>query len=230
MAAGTLETLLHAPLFSEELGISLARGTDDQLFRWFLASLLFGARMLGAIAARTYCAFERHGLTSPQAIRRAGFDVLVDPVMREGGYRRYDQVKSSQILKDCTELLEEYGGSLRRVHALARDPGDLEARLDAFYGVGPVTVNIFLRELRPWWAKADPAPLPTVLDEASRLALPLEHFPRKSLEFARLESGLLHLRLNRARKHPSKGPGPVLWAPSEPNELKSSHLETRMAP
>ncbi len=30
-------------LYSEELGIDLARGTDAVYFRWFLASLLFGA-------------------------------------------------------------------------------------------------------------------------------------------------------------------------------------------
>jgi hypothetical protein len=31
-----------------------------------------------------------------------------------------------------------------------------------FYGVGEVTANIFLRELRPYWKKADPEPLPIV--------------------------------------------------------------------
>ena len=31
---------------------------------------------------------------------------------------------------------------------------DLEQTLLAFYGIGPVTMNIFLRELRPFWTKA----------------------------------------------------------------------------
>src|ERR1035441_3962462 len=32
----------------------------------------------------------------------------------------------------------------------------VEEKLLAFYGVGPVTLNIFLREMRPFWTKADP--------------------------------------------------------------------------
>ena len=37
--------LEQSALYSEELGIDLARGTDAAYFRWFLASLLFGARI-----------------------------------------------------------------------------------------------------------------------------------------------------------------------------------------
>jgi endonuclease III len=79
--------------------------------------------------------------------------------MREGGYVRYDGRKSTQVLRDCERLLTDYRGSLRRLHDAARDARDLEAMLLTFYGVGPVTVNIFLRELRPYWGKADPEPL-----------------------------------------------------------------------
>jgi hypothetical protein len=131
-------------------------------------------------------------------ILAAGWDFLVNPVMREGGYVRYDGRKSEQILRDCRTLLAEYGGRLSRLHAVARDPADLEARLDAFYGVGPVTVNIFLRELRPFWAKADPAPLPAVLALARRLGVALGR-RRKTLRFARIESGLIR-RAGRERR------------------------------
>jgi protease I len=37
--------------------------------------------------------------------------------MREGGYIRYDGRKSDQLLQDCRELLEDYQGSLKRLHA-----------------------------------------------------------------------------------------------------------------
>lgn len=76
--------------------------------------------------------------------------------MREGGYVRYDFSKSRQILRDCQTLVDMYEGSPWRVHEMARDALDLEARLRAFHGVGPVTANIVLRELRPFWPKADP--------------------------------------------------------------------------
>lgn len=181
-------------LYSEELGIDLASGTDAACFHWFLASLLFGARISETTAKNTYRSFVRHGLTSPQKIVAAGWDFLVYPVMREGGYVRYDGRKSTQVLRDCETLIAEYGGSLRRLHEAARDARDLEERLLAFYGVGPVTANIFLRELRPFWRKADPDPLPAVTALAKRLSIDLARYQRKSLVFARVEAGLIRRR------------------------------------
>ena len=189
--------MLRAPLYSEELGLDLASGNERDLFLWFLASLLFGQRISETIARHTFEAFRRHGLTSPQAILAAGWDYLVSPVMREGGYVRYDESKSRKILRACRTLLEEYGGQVGQVHAAARDARDLEARLLGFYGVGPVTVNIFLRELRPFWPKADPAPLPLVRALARRLCVPLHRYPRNSLHFVRLEAALIRLRHQR---------------------------------
>jgi hypothetical protein len=95
----------------------------------------------------------RHGLKTPKKIIAAGWDFLVYPVMREGGYVRYDGRKSTQILRDCEKLTADYGGSLIRLHEAARDACDLEQRLLAFYGIGPVTMNIFVRELRPFWER-----------------------------------------------------------------------------
>lgn len=189
-----LAQLEHSRLYSEELGIDLAAGDDEQYFRWFLASLLFGGRIGETIARRTYQAFCRHRLTAPRSILAAGWEFLVDPIMREGGYVRYDFSKSDQILRDCQMLADDYGGSLWRVHAAARDAADLEARLLAFYGVGPVTANIFLRELRPFWPKADPAPLPVVAALAASLGIDLAQYGRQTLAFARIEAGLIRLR------------------------------------
>jgi hypothetical protein len=183
-----------SPLYSEELDIDLSRGTDEAYFRWFLASLLFGARINETIAKNTYRAFVRHGLTTPRRIVGAGWDFLVDPVMREGGYVRYDGRKSAQILRDCERLVTDYLGSLRRLRDTARDARELETALLSFYGVGPVTVNIFLRELRPYWGNADPEPLPIVKKLAKKLKLNLASYPRKSLVFARVEAGLIRRR------------------------------------
>ena len=181
-------------LYSEELGIDLAQGTDAAYFRWFLASLLFGARITETIAKNTYRSFVRHGLTSPRRIVAAGWDFLVNPIMREGGYVRYDGRKSTQVLRDCERLLADYDGSLHRLHDAASDARELEATLLTFYGVGPVTVNIFLRELRPYWGKANPEPLPIVMKLAKKLKFDLARYPRKSLAFARVEAGLIRRR------------------------------------
>jgi hypothetical protein len=193
------DELKRSRLYAEELGIDLTSRTEQAYFRWFLASLLFGGRISETIARRTYRSFCRHGLTTPRRIIAAGWDFLLNPVMREGGYVRYDGRKSEQILRDCQTLLDQYGGKLSRLHDVARNSRDLEQRLDAFYGVGPITTNIFLRELRPFWPKADPAPLPVVLATARRARVPLQRFNRKTMEFARLEAGLIHLAHRRRR-------------------------------
>jgi hypothetical protein len=187
----------RSPLYSEELGIDLASRSDAAYFRWFLASLLFCARISETTAKNTYRSFVRHGLTDPRRILKAGWDFLVYPVMREGGYVRYDGRKSTQVLRDCEALVAGYGGRLSRLHERARDARDLEEKLLAFYGVGPVTMNIFLRELRPFWSKSDPEPLPIVRRLARRLSIDLGRYRRKSLAFARVEAGLIRRRRQR---------------------------------
>lgn len=125
--------------------------------------------------------------------------------MREGGYVRYDGSKSRQILQDCEKLIREYGGSLRRLHEASKDPRDLERRLLEFYGVGPVTTQIFLRELRPFWKRADPQPVAPVIERARRARLPLSSRSRKSVAFARLEAQVIRELGHRgSRRRPSK--------------------------
>lgn len=189
-----IQELRKSPLYSEELGIDLTAGDDGEYCKWFLASILFGARISATIAKNTYQALVRYKLLSPQAILNTGLDFLINPVMREGGYVRYDGRKSTQLLRDSEQLLRNYNGSLARLHEEAADSRDLERRLTAFFGVGPVTANIFLRELRPFWAKADPPPLPAVMTTAERYGIDLSRMQRKSLAFARIEAGLLRLR------------------------------------
>lgn len=190
----TEAVLRRSPLYSEELDIDLARNRDSELFKWFLASILFGHRISETIAKNTYRAFARHGLLTPHKILAAGWDYLVNPIMREGGFVRYDGKTSTQVLRDCEWLLAEYGGSLRKLHERASDSADLESRLMAFYGIGPVTVNVFLRELRPFWKKSDPAPLPVVHRLARRLRIDLDRYDRKRIAFARIEAGLIRMR------------------------------------
>lgn len=187
-------SLKRSPLYSEELGIDIKQRDDREYFKWFLASLLFGARITQSIAKNTYRAFERHHLLEPEKILEAGWDFLVDPIMREGGYVRYDGRKSTQILTDCKKLMDEYQGSLERLHRVAEDSKDLEDRLTAFYGIGPTTANIFLRELRPYWKKAAPQPLPIVRALAREHNIDLGQYALKSITFARIEAGLIRLR------------------------------------
>lgn len=194
------ENIENSLLYSEELGIELGLNDDPELFKWFLASLLFGGRISETIAKKTYYAFSRYGLLTPHMILNAGWEFLVNPIMREGGYVRYDGRKSTQILRDCKTLLDQYQGSLKGLHHLSDTSADLERRLLGFYGVGTVTVNIFLRELRPYWKKADPKPLPIVYELAAKIGLDLDYLDRKTISFARVEAGLIRLRKSLNRK------------------------------
>ncbi len=189
----TLDELKRSRLYSEELGIKLGRD-DSECFKWFLASILFGGRISETIAKNTYRTFVRYGLLTPQEILGAGWDFLVNPIMREGGYVRYDGRKSTQILRDFKRLLDEYEGSLNKLHQISTDSRDLENRLLAFYGVGPITMNIFLRELRPHWRKADPDPLPIVSELARKHNVDLNRYKRNTITFVRIEAGLIRLR------------------------------------
>ena len=197
MASGSqlkIKDLRKSLLYSEELEIGLKEKDDKEIFKWFLASLLFGGKITETIAKNTYRVFASYGLLNPRKILRAGWEFLVDPIMREGGYVRYDGRKSTQILTDCDKLVVEYEGSLTKLHDLAKDERDLEQRLLDFYGVGNVTANIFLRELRPYWKKANPEPLVVVKELARRCGVRLGQFDRKSVTFARIEAGLIRSR------------------------------------
>ncbi|MEK6657917.1 MAG: hypothetical protein AABY58_10810 [Nitrospirota bacterium] len=142
--------------FSKELGIDLSKGKSEEIFKWFLASKLFGARIGANIAIKTYKEFERCGVLSPEKIIKAGWDGLVR-ILDDGGYARYDFSTATKLLEIRKDLQKNYNGDLNRLHQDARDEEDLERLLKGLgKGIGDVTVNIFLRELRLIWQKARP--------------------------------------------------------------------------
>jgi len=160
--------------FSAELGIDLESGHSPEIFKWFLASILFGARIGQNVATQTYREFEKRGVLTPNHILRTGWDGLVE-ILDAGGYVRYDYKTATKLLEIAEMLNKRYSGDLNRLHKDAHDPRDLESRLCEFKGVGPVTMNIFLRELRGIWQKANPLPGDLVITAA------------RSLRFTRLE-------------------------------------------
>jgi endonuclease III len=178
--------------YSGELGLDLTK--PEERFKWFLASVLFAKRISAETAKETYLYFEQEELTSPSAILQAGWDRLVE-VLDSGGYTRYDFSTATNLLAIAKTLLEKYG-SLERLHAESDSPRDLESRLQEFRGVGPVGVNIFLRELRGIWSKAKPKPSPMAVATARRIGLGLE-------DVERYESQLVRLNLEYCKKRRS---------------------------
>lgn len=142
--------------FSTDLGLHLSLDRPRDIFLWFLAAVLYGARISGTIAAHTYAEFVRRGLVTAKQIIKIGWDGLVE-VLDAGGYVRYDYKTATKLLEVMQTLVERYDGELNRLHHAALDARDLERRLKALgKGIGDVTVGIFLRELRGVWPKADP--------------------------------------------------------------------------
>jgi len=134
--------------FSKELGIDLSEGKSTEIFKWFLASKLFGARIGTNIAIKTYREFERCSVLSPEKILETGWDGLVK-ILDDGGYARYDFSTATKLLEIMKDLKKFYQDDLNKLHEKADDEDDLEDLLKGLgKGIGDVTVNIFLRELR----------------------------------------------------------------------------------
>lgn len=130
---------------SRDLGIDLASGKEGELFKWFLACLLFGKPIQQEVARKAYFEFVREGLVSPEKIVGAGWDRLV-AVLDAGHYTRYDFSTADKLLEICGELLEKYGG-LAGLLEKAGSRKELSRLLQEFRGIGPVTARIFLRDL-----------------------------------------------------------------------------------
>jgi endonuclease III len=180
-------------LYGEELGIDITEPAGR--FKWFLAAILFGARISETIASNTYRLFDRYGVNTPKKIRAAGWDELVK-MLDEGGYVRYDFSTATKLL-DIMKTLQEHYGSLENLYHQSSDTKDLEQRLQEFKGIGAVTTQIFLRELRGVWDIT-----PKVSSRAQRAAenldINLQEFEGELL--SRLETALVKLSLRYCKK------------------------------
>jgi len=208
--------------FSAELGIDLSAGRSREVFRWFLASVLFGARISGTIVKRSFRELFLRNVASPGAVLATGWDGLVE-ILDRGGYVRYDFKTATRLLDLCRTLTEKYDGDFANLHTAAADPRDLEERLkDLARGIGDVTVNIFLREMRGIWKKAEPLPsdlavtaakarglIPgSVRDRQKVLALLEEAWTKaggKKRDFPDLEAMLVRAGMELRRKKHRKG-------------------------
>jgi endonuclease III len=143
-------------MFSVALGIDLSSRNPEEIFKWFFASVLFGTRISESIVIKTYKEFEKERIILPKDILNTGWDGLVE-ILDRGGYVRYDFKTATKFLDMGAALIDRYDGDLNVLHSNASGPGDLEERLKALAkGIGDVTVNIFLREMRVIWEKAEP--------------------------------------------------------------------------
>ncbi len=191
------------PLYAEDLGIDLKEPSGR--FKWFFASILFGARISEKIAANTHKTFERYGIDSPENIITTGWDELIK-ILDEGGYVRYDFSTATKLL-DIMKWLKEKYGSLENLYSQASDTKDLERRLQEFKGIGAVTAQIFLRELRGIW-QISPVVSSKAKSVAENLDINLQEFAGEKLsrvETALVKVGIKYCKRKRCEECPVSG-------------------------
>jgi hypothetical protein len=91
--------------YARRLRIDLRSKKEEELFKWFLACLLFGKPIQSEIAERAFGELMAARLASPKAILRAGWDKLV-LLLDRAHYVRYD-------FSTATKLLELSQGRIR---------------------------------------------------------------------------------------------------------------------
>jgi len=134
---------------TKDLGIQLSSKKEEELFKWFLACLLYGKPIQQQVVERAFLRLAAAGLLSPDAILGAGWDELVR-LLDEAHYVRFDFSTATKLLHISNELKERFG-SLTNLVAESKTPAELSKKLQEFKHVGPTTARIFLREVRPIW-------------------------------------------------------------------------------
>jgi endonuclease III len=201
--------------YSEVLGIDLKSGREEEIFKWFLASILFGAPITETSVIKTYKCFEKHGILTPEKILKTGWSGLVK-ILDEGSYTRYDFKTADKLLEVMRNLMEKHDGRLTNLYNKVGSPEELEEELKNLgKGVGDITVSIFLRELRDIWEKAEPNLTSLIVLAAKNLGLisekssksPLQQLEEfwaenaiKDKSFVNFETALLRLGKNYCKK------------------------------
>jgi hypothetical protein len=138
----------HGTSYAERAGIRL-KDTPSPMYRLLVLSLLLSARISADIAVAAAKELSKAGYRTPKAMAAASWQDRVDALGR-GHYRRYDERTSTMLGDGAEQLIEEYGGDLRRLHGAA-DGRDVEELLQQFPGIGPAGAAIFCREAQAVW-------------------------------------------------------------------------------
>ncbi len=155
--------------YSSEMGIDVDAG-DTEVERWFLASTLFGTRISAPIAERTFRQLTRAGIHRITDVGGRSWDSLV-ALLDAGGYARYDFRTATRLQTLSQVVADRHAGDIAGIGRRLTDPAALVALLDDLPGWGPVTVGLFLRELRGVWPGARQPLDPRAAEAARHLGL-----------------------------------------------------------
>ncbi|KAB0548626.1 DNA methylase [Pseudomonas argentinensis] len=133
---------------AEQLGLAagLEKADKKALFKWLLASFVFGKPIQQAVAERAYrILVEQRGLDTPARLAGCSQQELVR-LLGQARYVRYDISTAARLHKLSRKLMAEYDGSVTAIRRQSPSRHDFAQRLLAFEGIGPKTVEIFMRE------------------------------------------------------------------------------------
>ncbi|MCJ7960321.1 MAG: DNA methylase [Pseudomonas sp.] len=129
-----------------ELGIKLKPDDDSGLFKWFIASFLMGKRIQAPIAAQAYKEIvEEQGRDTARKLQHCTSRELV-AMLGRAHYVRYDETTAQRLLDLSAKLNAEYAGKITHILSVSENRADFEKRLGEFDGVGPKTIEIFMRD------------------------------------------------------------------------------------
>lgn len=134
------------PISAALLGIDMHQCHGRGLYKWLLASFLIGKRIRASVAVQAYrLLVETHGLDTPSKLARCPHHTLVK-LLGQAGYARYDESTARRLHRLGSGLEAEMDQVLLDV---AVDMAHVHAWLLRFEGVGPKTLEIFMREAAP---------------------------------------------------------------------------------
>ena len=115
------------------------------MFRWLLASFLMGKRIRSAVAVEAYrILVDQQGLDTPLKLAQTSHSTLVR-LLGQAGYARYDESTARRLHALSKKVEAELDSQLNALREVS-NAEEFKRWLLSFEGVGPKTVDIFMRE------------------------------------------------------------------------------------
>ena len=131
---------MAALITAADLGIDTS--TDQGLFDWLLASVLFGRPVPQKAAATAFRRFKEDGWDTPDHFIADDHHQLWRELW-EGDYHRLSSVMSEELPDVMRGLIADYHGSVALLVRTASTREEVSERLQRFKGVGPKTARDF---------------------------------------------------------------------------------------
>lgn len=135
---------MNKHITAKDLGIDIHE--QHGLFKWLVASFLMGKRIHADIAVEAYrVVVHKHGRDTPRKLGHCTHRELVS-MLGEAHYVRYDESTATRLSALVKKLDTDYDGTIERMREMSADRHAFQNRLAEFDGIGPKTVEIFMRE------------------------------------------------------------------------------------